>query len=273
MSETAETAALMRAIACFEPDINIKCNDDLANLFLPEDKRRKLSSELYRNAAKAAARNGLYEYIIARTAYFDNLFVDALTSRFSQIILLGAGYDTRAYRYGGLLGNSKVFEVDAPFTQNHKNDILKACGIPSDKMAYVPVDFEKDDLFARLIENGFDTSQRTLYIWEGVTMYLRPEAVDEVLLAIVRNSATSSVLSFDYVNVYITSESNIIRKDETVRFGMSASAMEDYVRGLGYQVKKNIGVEDMNRLYLTCENGDIFGNIKTTMNIIETELT
>ena len=269
VSETAETTALMRAVACYETDVRIKGKDYLAYLFLAPERIRKLTSELYRNAVKDAARNGLYEYVIARTAYFDDLFVNAIFMNVPQIVLLGAGYDTRAYRYGNLPGETKVFEVDAPFTQNRKTEILKTSGVSYDKVVFVSADFEKDDLFGSLIKNGYSPSRKTLYIWEGLTMYLTPESVDATLSAIVSNSAAQSVLSFDYVNMHIDDESVIIRKDEVVRFGMSPSAIEEYIRSLGYHVKKNIDFEDMNRLYLTCKNGEIFGNIKTTMNFLE----
>ena len=195
-SETAETAALLRAVACFEPDEKIKGRDNLARLFLSEERQDKLDKEPYRSAVKAAAPNGVYEYVIARTIYFDELFANTIKGGIPQVVLLGAGYDSKAYRFAGLVGAVKLFEVDAPFTQERKISILKANGIDCGKVAFVPVDFEKDDLFERLGERGYDPTQRTLFLWEGVALYLSLEAVRVTLMAIKQGSR-ESILAFD----------------------------------------------------------------------------
>ena len=271
VSETAETAALLRAIACYETDGNIRGNDDIAKYFLSEEKRNKITNEIYRNAVKAIARNGLYEYIIARTAYFDDLFVHALGENIPQIVLLGAGYDSRIYRYNGSIGNTKVFEVDAPFTQENKLSILKSNEINTDKAIYVSVDFEKDNLMECMINSGYCPLRKTLHIWEGVCFYLTPGAVEETLTALISNSAPQSVISFDYVNIHISGDIGIRRKDESVLFGMDKLEMEDYLETLNCRILQNMDFNEMNRLYLTCETGEIFGKVKTTLNIIKVE--
>jgi len=268
-SETAEITALLRAVACFETDERIKGRDDLAKLFLPEERRGKLTSESWRCVVKerAEAKNkGLYEYIIARTAYFDELFANAL-KEYTQIILLGAGYDSRAYRFPVV---GKVFEVDAPFTQERKISILRANGIDLSNTKFVPVDFEKDDLFARLTESGYDFGQQTLFLWEGVVLYLYPETVDSTLRAIKQNS--SGVLAFDYLNVAMEGREEVILKDERVLFGMGKPEIETYLCSLGYRVLENLGPDEISARYLACSNGTVLSAVKRTMNFMKAAL-
>jgi methyltransferase (TIGR00027 family) len=114
----------------------------------------------------------------------------------AQFVILGAGFDTRAYR----LPNDtrvRVFEVDTPRTQLVKRETLKKAGIDSGGVTFVPADFEKDDWLACLAAAGFDPGERTLFLWEGVTMYLDRAAVEETLRKIA-STAPGSVVAFDY---------------------------------------------------------------------------
>lgn len=265
-SETAEVTALIRAISCFEADEKMRGRDNVASLFLPDEKRKKLPSDAYRRAVMEKVKSsGLYEYVIARTAHFDDLFVSAIKEGMLQIVLLGAGYDSRAYRFP--LGATKVFEVDASFTQKRKISTLKAQRIDHGTTVFVPVDFEKDNLFQRLSENGYRPSQNTLFLMEGVILYLSPEAVDTTLRAIKQNS--SGLLAFDYLNLPVRGEHGIVRKDERVLFALGRLEIEAYLYSLGYEVIENIDADEMNTRYLRCSDGKIFGDIKRTMNFMK----
>ncbi|MCL1889393.1 MAG: SAM-dependent methyltransferase [Desulfovibrionaceae bacterium] len=266
VSETAEITALLRAAACFEMDDRIKGRDNLAKLFLSEERRGKLSSEGWRNALKERVEEkskGLYEYVVARTAYFDELFADALKEN-TQIVLLGAGYDSRAYRFPA---GGKIFEVDAPFTQERKMSILKTNGIDLARAEFVPVDFEKDDLFSRLAGSGYNFRQQTLFLWEGVILYLFPGTVDSTLRAIKQNSC--GVLAFDYLNVAMEGRDNVALRDERVFFGMGKAEIRAYLHALGYRVLENLGPDEISARYLTCSNGTTFGALKRTMNFMK----
>ena len=114
-SETALFAALRRAIANKEFKNEKFGPDDLAEYFLPPHFRFFLRF----NRIRANTKNklnvflpGLNEYMIARTAYFDRLFVDALNNKTPQIVLLGAGYDSRAYRFAKSNHGTRIFELD-----------------------------------------------------------------------------------------------------------------------------------------------------------------
>jgi methyltransferase (TIGR00027 family) len=127
-------------------------------------------------------------------------FLDAAVDRHlpdvTQFVILGAGFDTRAYR----LPNDtpvRVFEVDSPRTQTVKRETLKKAGIDSSGVTFVPADFEKEDWLGRLSAAGFDPGERTLFLWEGVSMYLDREAVEDTLRKIA-STARGSVVAFDY---------------------------------------------------------------------------
>ena len=106
-----------------------------------------------------------------------------------QCVVLGAGYDTRADRLPAL-ADRHVFEVDHPATQTAKRAVIDRLGLEHTHIAYVAVDFERDDLATELDAAGFDRSSPTLFIWEGVTQYLTREAV-EATLTVIRGLAVS----------------------------------------------------------------------------------
>ncbi len=120
--------------------------------------------------------------MIARTAYFDSLFVDALKNNFPQIVLLGAGYDTRAYRFAKLNRDTQIFELDITPTQDRKKGCLKKARVDIPQgVKLVPIDFNKESLKDVLEEAGHKKQEQTLFIWEGVSYYLDAESVDATL--------------------------------------------------------------------------------------------
>jgi methyltransferase (TIGR00027 family) len=132
----------------------------------------------------------------ARIWFFDAV-VDQYLSDVAQLVILGAGFDTRAYRLPTDT-RVRVFEVDSPPTQMVKRETLNKAGIDSSGVTFVPADFEKEDWLARLIAAGFDPGQRTLFLWEGVSMYLDRAAVERTLRKIA-STAHGSIVAFDYI--------------------------------------------------------------------------
>jgi methyltransferase (TIGR00027 family) len=127
-------------------------------------------------------------------------FIDAAVDRYlaevTQFVILGAGFDTRALR---LPEGSRVrsFEVDTPRTLATNPAMLKKAGIDSAGVAFVAADFKTEDWLTKLVNAGFDPNRLTLFLWEGVTMYLDREAVESTLRKIA-STARGSVVVFDY---------------------------------------------------------------------------
>ena len=131
----------------------------------------------------------------ARVGFFDAA-VDRYLPEVDQFVILGAGFDTRAYRLPDDIP-VRVFEVDSPPTQAVKRATLDRAGVPAGAVTFVPADFERQDWLACLAATGFDAGARTLFLWEGVTMYLTRAAVEDTLRKIA-STAPGSVVAFDY---------------------------------------------------------------------------
>jgi methyltransferase (TIGR00027 family) len=131
----------------------------------------------------------------ARIWFFDAV-LDQHLPDVAQFVILGAGFDTRAYRLP--TGTRvRVFEVDSPRTQMVKRETLEKAGIDSNEVTFVPANFETQDWLGCLTAAGFDPGERTLFLWEGVTMYLDRAAVEDTLRKIA-STAPGSVVAFDY---------------------------------------------------------------------------
>ena len=117
---------------------------------------------------------GAYCYEVARMRHMDEALIGAVRRGASQAVLLGAGYDSRAYRLRDRALGVDFFEVDHPRMSRRKRRMLGRIlgGVPND-VHYVEVDFERDELGAGLRAGGFDVNERTVWIWSGVCMYLK----------------------------------------------------------------------------------------------------
>ncbi|GII86670.1 S-adenosyl-L-methionine-dependent methyltransferase [Sphaerisporangium siamense] len=118
---------------------------------------------------------------LTRSRYTEDRLAEAVGRGIGQYVILGAGLDSYAHR-AGKDGPVRVFEVDHPATQRWKRRALDVAGVPDPgTVAFVPVDFERDDLAERLAGAGFDPAVPALVSWLGVTMYLTREAIGQTL--------------------------------------------------------------------------------------------
>jgi methyltransferase (TIGR00027 family) len=137
---------------------------------------------------------------VVRTRAIDDLVRDAIRSGARQLVLLGAGFDSRGCRLEEA-GKITVFEVDHPATQQVKKERLKTCmdRLPAN-IRYVTVDFERDNLEAKLAESGYDPATPAIAVWEGVISYLTESAVQGTFAVLARLLAPSSFLIFTYTH-------------------------------------------------------------------------
>lgn len=141
---------------------------------------------------------GLLDHVSLRTAAIDDELHIGLGRGASQLVILGAGLDARAYRLPDL-GDVAVFEVDFPATQAEKRARLDPTSATARSVTFVGVDFERDSLDERLASAGHDPELPTAWIWEGVTPYLDVPAFDATLEVVARRSAPASTLLVTYV--------------------------------------------------------------------------
>ncbi len=150
-----------------------------------------------RREGEGEGRRRMRTFIAMRTRYAEDSLLDAVEDGTTQLVVLGAGLDTFAYRspYGRRL---KVFEVDYPATQGWKKQRLAEAEIETPEwLTYAPVDFERETLHDGLAGAGFDFAAPTFFTWLGVVPYLTEEAIFATLKFIAGLSGGTQVV-FDY---------------------------------------------------------------------------
>jgi len=191
-SRTALAAAAHRA-AHQLLDAGAIFPDPLAVRVLGQD-----PAEIARAAEARPARRGMRWFIAARSKFAEAKLAEAVAERsVGQLVVLGAGLDTFAYR-NPFPDQLKVFEVDHPATQAWKRRRLAESGIaipPS--LTFAPVNFEIDTLTDGLARAGFDPARRTFFTWLGVVPYLTAAAIRSTLAA-VAGVAGGAEVAFDY---------------------------------------------------------------------------
>jgi methyltransferase (TIGR00027 family) len=184
-----------------------------------------------------------------RSAVIDAALLEAVKQGCRQIVILGAGFDTRAYRLDPLAG-LKVFEVDHPATQADKRERVRALPPPRAEVVWTAVDFERDSLSERLAAAGHDATEKTVWVWEGVVMYLGDEAVRATLEAIRARSAAGSALVLHYHEPSATRLSRGVRAALMSWLGEPQigtrvrAAMRGLVERAGFVVAKDLGTAE-----------------------------
>jgi len=145
------------------------------------------------------ATDGLLQFVLGRHRYIDDALRRALRGPLAQVVLLGAGYDMRAYRLARWLRDRPVFEVDHPATSRRKARIVArhADELPPSRVRRVEVDFETQSFRDELAKAGFRERRKTFFVWEGVSMYLTRAAVKQTLETLRAMSAPGSEVVLD----------------------------------------------------------------------------
>jgi methyltransferase (TIGR00027 family) len=277
-SETASFAALRRAIAHKEFNNHSLGPDYLAEYFLDSPAPFLIKFKITRGMIKNRLDRflpGLYEFVIARTAFFDRTFADALKEGIPQIVLLGAGYDSRAYRFASVNTATQIIELDIAPTQNRKKECLQKANIDiPDQVTFVPIDFNQDSSADKLGGAGYENHQETLFLWEGVSYYLDPSSVDGTLEFVSQNSHPKSAIAFDYA-ISISSENidnyfgvreftQTMQKhhaDEQLLFSIDEGNTESYLAGRGLKIVNHLDNKAIESEFLMAEDGSLLGPI------------
>jgi methyltransferase (TIGR00027 family) len=192
-SRTALSAARLRAAHQVLDNASILI-DPLAARILGDDIQISLD---HAQAHVSGAR--LRWFIAARSRIAEEALDEAVNAGATQLVVLGAGLDTLAYRTP-LAGRLRIFEVDFPATQARKRDMLAAAEIAvPETLSYVAVDFERQTLSDALDASGFVPAERSFFSWLGVVPYLTEAAVFSTLGYIARLQGGGGVV-FDYAN-------------------------------------------------------------------------
>lgn len=205
-SRTSIMVAAARAVGARESDPDVRNPDWLAERILGPEELGLIHEHPLSRALDSQETTPDFQVIgtammmIVRTRYIDEKLQRAIQNGATQVVILGAGFDTRAHRFKDLLAGKKVFEVDSPGTQEYKRRRLEAVlGASPPNLKYVTIDFNAGDLAGTLRQAGYDSSQKTFFVWEGVSMYVEEEGIRETLRTIAQ-SAPGSSLVMDYAS-------------------------------------------------------------------------
>lgn len=283
-SRTAEMTCLSRACSALETNPFYKSDDHIAPLLLPTGLKPFLYISLVRRLfTKMAAPKGIYEYVIARTKYIDAVFKQALAEQFDQILIFGAGFDTRALRFIDVMGNTKVFELDIPVTQQAKIGQYqnRNLAIPSN-LTFIAIDFDRESLSMKLDEAGFSKHQRSLFLLEGLAMYLQPESVDATFHIIRDYAGKGSWIVFDYVYASVLRKEGIYfgetgimktvsKAGEQWHFGIEEGQIEIFLAKYGMQLRDHMNAKSLEIAYFTDSNGRVIGRVNGTHCLVTAE--
>jgi methyltransferase (TIGR00027 family) len=275
-NSTAEGAALLRAAAAAEPDPQLRGPDTLAARFIaPGSARYRLVRfpALLRLLPRVIERRlpGLYWYELCRTRYMDDVVRQELGDRTRQLVLLGAGFDSRPYRMGEVLDGVRVFEVDHPVTARAKRERLVAIfGAVPEHVAFVQADFTAGDFGERLADAGYVPHAPALFVLSGVAPYLPEDAVRTVLRWVGEQAPGSSIV-FDYLWREALERPEdfqgapqlsrrVASRGEAFRSGIPRDGAARYLAELGLELESDLGPQDAER-YLRRSDGTLAAHV------------
>jgi len=283
-SGTAMWCVLMRALSAAETREGIKGGDYLAEIFLPDNQRALLKTPAQREWAIKRQPPGMYAYLIARTFYFDHIVEQALRENIPQIVMLGTGYDSRAYRFQKMAKETRFFELDTLPTLQHKKELLQKANIPIPKnVIFVPIDFNKDTFEEVFFKAGYDKNKKTLFIWEGVTEYLDSKAIDTTLRFVKASSPAGSTVCFDYEAPWYGLEGDELTAlqelgdfwkqnfpREPSDWTIEAGEVNSFLSDRGYKVVDHLQAkeDDIQRKYFTFRDSLAIGRVPAIFGLV-----
>lgn len=273
---TAEGAATLRAAGALLRDPALRGPDELAARMIqwgPSLAALVKVPLLRRAVPRLLARllPGGVCFELTRTKYFDEVLVEELEAGVAQIVILGAGLDSRAYRLQAAIAGRPVFEVDHPVTAALKRERVRALfGAEPSHVRYVTIDFNRDDLAAALAAHDFDPGARSVVLWSGVAPYLEPEGV-EATLRWMAGQAPDSTIVFDYCwQEFVAGELDelpgaaILRRRvaaqrEPFRWGIPRGQAASVIAAHGLELIADLDAAEGSRRYLTQADGSKLG--------------
>lgn len=279
-SVTAEVVCFFRALETARPAPQRVLDDPYAVHFLGRSWRVALEhavvqrAVLSRGPAVDLAFAGLQRFVAARHRFIDDALIDFLAKGGEQVVVLGAGFDTRALRLGEVLCERPLLEVDFPATQARKKRRLEravSSGLIAKDAArhltWLPIDFEHQTLEQGLLglepraprTGAFRPGLKTFFVWEGVSMYLSPATVELTLMTLARLSAPGSELALDLWSPAASKHPWALMRrwgsktlallGEPLRFSLTSERAAGYFARLGYVVTDHLDAPGLARRY------------------------
>jgi methyltransferase (TIGR00027 family) len=278
-SRTSILTAAARALGSREPDPSVRNPDWAADrligpaelaLIADHPLSRALDQDFH-DAMNDPDVFGFAWLMLVRTRFIDEMMERAIRGGATQLVILGAGFDTRAHRFADLLKAAAVIEVDYGATQEYKKRCVESGlgGLPAN-VVYAPIDFTCESLADVLRQAGFQPGRKTYYICEGVSMYVPEAGMKETLRAIATESAPGSTVMLEYLNrtgleVMMKYPSGFIRNaidwGEPFVFGVPDGQDREYFQEAGLELGESLKIwaPESAKRYATRQDGSHYG--------------
>jgi methyltransferase (TIGR00027 family) len=260
VSRTGYITAFARSLSRRSDPPEIANDDHLADVFLLPVYRLVIRAPRLTRRVFDGATPGAVAYFNARTRHIDAIVRDRIAAGLDQLVVLGAGFDSRAMRFDAEFGQARVFEVDVADVIALKGRHLAAAGLRLPRrVVQVAIDFSTERL-DKLVAHGFRPAARTLFLWEGVTSYLRDDDVSGVLRFVREHGGPGSTFVFDYVTrAFFEGDHSGYGSRQLARgwqrmgnVNRSAIAsVHDRLAPFGLTVLSDLGPAELERLYST----------------------
>jgi methyltransferase (TIGR00027 family) len=265
-SRTAQYMAFFRALETKRRSGDKLFSDPFAIHFLDRKLRlvvRASNLPFVKTYLKKTIQNkipGAMSSGIGRTKYIDDLLALTIKNGVKQVIILGAGFDTRGSRLE-FLNSIPIIEIDHPNTSNYKIDVYKTrIGKLPQNVRYCQVDFNKQSLDQLADENKFNFLIPTTIIWEGVTNYLTANAIDKTFAFISKFPGGSFVI-FTYVHKQVLDDpgaftggekllQDLENMEERWTFGFLPGELSGYLSTFGLTLVEDLGATEYRQRYL-----------------------
>jgi len=282
VSVTAKIVCEYRALAAQHPDRKLRNKDMLAGklcepVLLPRE--YEAAREVIDDNPEAYA--GFF-FVNARTRHIDEFLAQAASSGIMQVVVLGAGFDSRAYRFHKTYPRIEFFEVDLPATIDAKQTaVTRLFGALPKHVRYVPIDFDTQTLANALPAAGYDSKRRTLFILEGVSYYVNEAGNNDTFEFIGHHSPTKSLVVYDYLlrqvvdgnyeGMYAASieAKGVARIGEPFVTGWTPAQAAEYAQRHGLSVLEDLDSAALTRRYLIGSGGKPDGRIPNGYRIID----
>jgi methyltransferase (TIGR00027 family) len=261
VGSTAIGAMAFKAMESFVPEKQRLFDDSVAIGFLPPFLGFIIRRKPLRSALQGLLERrmpGTYGGMVCRTRYLDDAVMAGVSAGIRNIVIVGAGLDTRPYRLG--LGAAvRVFELDLPTMINAKKQrVTQVLGKLPAHVTYIPIDFDSEDLGEALAREGLDQQTRVIVILEGVTQYIGKAAVESILQLVARRPRGSEAVFTYVLKEVIDGTSKALGADQggTVGrqfhwiFGFDRAELPEDLRRLGLELLEDVGAEDYQARYL-----------------------
>lgn len=275
VSQTAQMTCLSRAVSFYEETAFYKSGDNFAPMLIPALIDFLIKKPIFRKFYQRHAPPGIYEYVIARTKYIDDVF-DNFAGQIEQVLIFGAGFDTRSIRFRNKLQHAALFELDMPIIQNAKVKRFseKKIILPAN-LKFISIDFDNEQLSQKLENYGFQKNKKSLFILEGLTMYLYPESIDSTFSLIESISGENSVIVFDHIYKSVLRQENlfygeveafqsVVRAGERWNFGIEKGKINEFLNKYNLTMVDEADAIKLEERYFRDEEGNKVAKINGT---------